>query len=156
MLHCHALPGRDLHETTHLCNEWWLQYNRIFCIDCTNTTLGPIIVQCPSYCQSGGRNMSVDPVAIQYNANLLHSNMFCIFYIRCVVCSEHTNSLINSIILRSTARWPVFLACIYPRNWSNPSHLWIIISGGTLRQDICQLIGLSLIVLARQAQKNRN
>ena len=30
------------------------------------------------------------------------------------------------------------------------------ISGGTLWRDNCQLIGLSLIVLARQAQKNRN
>ena len=29
-------------------------------------------------------------------------------------------------------------------------------SGGTLWRDNCQLIGLSLIVLARQAQKNRN
>ena len=29
-------------------------------------------------------------------------------------------------------------------------------SGGTLRQDNCQLIGQSLIVLARQAQKDRN
>ena len=29
-------------------------------------------------------------------------------------------------------------------------------SGGTLWRDNCQLIGLSLIVLARQAPKNRN
>ena len=34
--------------------------------------------------------------------------------------------------------------------------LGIHISGGTLWRDNCQLIGLSLIVLARQAQKNRN
>ena len=32
----------------------------------------------------------------------------------------------------------------------------VIISGGTLRQDNCQLIGQSLIVLARQAQNDRN
>ena len=31
----------------------------------------------------------------------------------------------------------------------------VIISGGTLRQDNCQLIGQSFIVLARQAQKDR-
>ena len=41
------------------------------------------------------------------------------------------------------------------------SNLWqhiirMTISGGTLRQDNCQLISLSLIVLAWQAQKNRN
>ena len=33
---------------------------------------------------------------------------------------------------------------------------WVSSSGGTLWRDNCQLIGLSLIVLARQAQKNRN
>ena len=33
---------------------------------------------------------------------------------------------------------------------------WLKTSGGTLRQDNCQLIGQSLIVLARQAQKDRN
>ena len=32
----------------------------------------------------------------------------------------------------------------------------VTISGGTLRQDNCQLIGPALIGLARQAQKNRN
>ena len=32
----------------------------------------------------------------------------------------------------------------------------VCISGGTLRQDNCQLIGQSLIVLARHAQKDRN
>ena len=34
------------------------------------------------------------------------------------------------------------------------NHLGITTSGGTLRQDNCQLIGLSLIVLARQAKNN--
>ena len=36
------------------------------------------------------------------------------------------------------------------------SGFWVSSSGGTLRQDNCQLIGQSLIVLARQAQKDRN
>ena len=33
---------------------------------------------------------------------------------------------------------------------------WVNSSGGTLRQDNCQLIGQSLIALARQAKKDRN
>ena len=33
---------------------------------------------------------------------------------------------------------------------------WVFTSGGTLRQDNCQLIGQSLIALARQAHKYRN
>ena len=36
------------------------------------------------------------------------------------------------------------------------ANFWVTISGGTLQQDNCQLIGQSLIVLTRQAQKDRN
>ena len=51
----------------------------------------------------------------------------------------------------------------FPPNWwiiclfcALSSFGWVLNSRGTLRRDNCQLIGLSLIVLARQAKKNRN